>query len=420
MAEKTKKTSISPSKSKTTKNGKTASQKQTKPKKQTEVFVFPKLKATIFLVIALIFAFGFFYQDIAERFLNTQIFGTNISTTLEEDGLKVHFIDVGQGDATAIEFPNGKTMLIDAGEAQYADEIHDYLTSSLFKQDGQLVIDYFLLTHSDSDHAGGAKFVLEQYVVNTIYRPKIYTNQEVIEQGLQNVAKHDTITYQNFVHYSKIETNQWGQPSQIIYNEVNLEISEGDAHILFLSPSNDSYGESKYNEHSPILLITYKGKRIVLTGDATIESEQEVLNYLGNVTYDIDVLKLGHHGSNTSTSLAFLEAFQPEYIIVSVGPKSTYGHPSDVVIQRLYSFGIASHNLYTTYNHGNIVVGVSENETQEVLLAIVSGVQPEKLWITWWQFSGAVLVVVFCILFASEMKQVNAIYKKTKKKAKSI
>lgn len=412
------------SKKPSTKQKTAAAKKRTQPNKKTpntlskkaaaqkQKAVLLKIKATVFIAVCVVLLFGFFYADQAERFINFNVFGSTISTEIATDGLKVHFMDVGQADAIAIEFPNGKTMLIDSGLGNTTSSMHTYLTSNVFTNGKALVFDYFLLTHSDADHAGGAKFVFENYVVNNIYRPKIYTLQEQEEAELTGVAVHNTLTYQNFVNYANNELDENQNPSQIVFSEVNLQIIEEEVSILFLSPLSNYYGPQKFNEHSPILLLEYKEKRIMLTGDATVQNEQEVLANLGGYYYDIDVLKLGHHGSKTSTSDEFIKAFTPEYIIISVGSKSKYGHPSDSVLDILAQNGILSHKIYTTFEHGTIVVGVSENEQSEVVLAIVSGYTPEKPWIEWWQFSLAVALAVGAALFATELQHLKAKAKK--------
>ncbi|MFA6860173.1 MAG: MBL fold metallo-hydrolase [Clostridia bacterium] len=386
-----------------------------KSNKKTNL-VFPKVKTLIFLIFCLALATGFFFSEIIEKFVNFSFFENNISASISDDGLKVHFIDVGQADAIAIEFPNGKHMLIDAGESKTTTQMNNYLTSTVFTNGEEKVFDYFLLTHSDADHSGGAKFVFENYVVNKIFRPKIYTEQEVTQQSLTNVAVHNTNTYKNFVSYANAEIDENGSSSEIVFSTVNIDFNEGGARVLFLGPIKDFYGATKYNEYSPIVLVEYEEKRILLTGDATIENELEIIDVLGEYCYDVDVLKVGHHGSSSSTSEEFLDAFKPEVAIISVGPKSEYGHPSDTILDRLNENGINDSNIYTTFVNGTIVVGVYRNEISEVVIGIVCGYTNEQPWISFWQIYVLTIVVAFGFMFSSEIKQYNTIYKKVKRK----
>lgn len=235
--------------------------------------------------------------------------------------MKVHFLDVGQGDSIFIELPDDKTMLIDASEKEYADKITTYIYSC-----GYSSLDYVVATHPHSDHIGGMADVIGSFSVgNVILSP----------------ATHTTNTYTNML--TAIDKSG----AKVTLGVAGTEIfSDGDLSAVVIAPVTEDY--SDLNNSSVMVMLTYGDKKFLFTGDA--EEEEEC-----TVTADVkcDVLKVGHHGSSTSTGSAFLTAASPEYAVISCGMGNSYGHPHTETIDKLKKAGI---NIYRTDLQGNIVM----------------------------------------------------------------
>ena len=235
--------------------------------------------------------------------------------------MKVHFLDVGQGDSIFIELPDDKTMLIDASEREYADKITTYIYSC-----GYNSLDYVVATHPHSDHIGGMADVIGSFGVgNVILSP----------------ATHTTKTYTNML----TAIDQSG--AKVTLGTAGTEIfSDGDLSAAVIAPVTEDY--SDLNNSSVMIMLTYGEKKFLFTGDAEEEEER-------TVTADIkcDVLKVGHHGSSTSTGSAFLTAASPKYAVISCGTGNSYGHPHTETIDKLKKAGI---NIYRTDLQGDIVM----------------------------------------------------------------
>lgn len=243
------------------------------------------------------------------------------ANNLDSEEMKVHFIDVGQGDSIFIELPNTKTMLIDAAEKEYADRITNYIYSC-----GYNTLDYVVATHPHSDHIGGMADVIGAFnVENVILSP----------------ATHTTKSYTNML----TAIDQSGAKVKI--GVAGTEIfSDGDLSAVVIAPVTEDY--SDLNNSSVMVMLTYGDNKFLFTGDAEEEEER-------TVTADVkcDVLKVGHHGSSTSTSRAFLTAASPEYAVISCGMGNSYGHPHTETIDKLKKAGI---NIYRTDLQGDIVM----------------------------------------------------------------
>jgi len=255
-----------------------------------------------------------------------------ISNVLKEDvdKLIVHYIDVGQGDSTFIEFPNQETMLIDAGESEYGK-----LVSSYIKSFGYSKIDYLIGTHPHSDHIGGLKTVVNSFDLGTIYMPK---------------ATSTTSTYLNLLKAIdnkglKIKTAKKGV--EVLKTE--------DLTVSILAPIEDEY--SNLNNYSIVLKITYKDRSFLFTGDA----EKEVEDVL-SLDIKSDIIKIPHHGSDSSSSIDFVKKVDATYGIVSVGKDNSYDHPSKDILKRWMDSGCT---IYRTDEEGTIVV-TTDGESVEV------------------------------------------------------
>lgn len=238
-----------------------------------------------------------------------------------DDKIISHYIDVGQGDASFIEFPNGEVMLIDAGIASSSEKIIEYIQSLGYNQ-----IDYVIVTHPHADHIGGMAEVIKAFDIGTIYMPKAVSTSKTYENLLETIKDKGL----------SIKTGKAG---------VNV-LQEENLTIEMLAPNQDKY--SSLNNYSIVLKITYGNTSFLYTGDAEELSEKEIT---GNV--EADVLKVGHHGSDTSSSEEFLEKVNPKYAIISVGEDNSYGHPASNTIEKLEKY---TNHIYRTDLNGTIVV----------------------------------------------------------------
>lgn len=245
---------------------------------------------------------------------------TTISTSGSE--MRVHFIDVGQGDSILIQSPNGKTMLIDGGIKGEGDNVVAYI-----QQQGVSKLDYVVATHPDADHIGGLIAVL---------------NSISIENFIDSGKVHTSQTYEEMITLISDKNIPYIVPT--IGQQIALD-DELDIKVL-----NADESASDNNEASIVLKITYGDVSFLLTGDAGIEMEQQMM---ATQNVQATILKAGHHGSNTSSAPAFIEAVSPQVTILSYGQDNKYGHPHFEVIESLRAVGS---KVYGTAEEGHIVV----------------------------------------------------------------
>ena len=284
--------------------------------------------------------------------------------TVSNDVMRIHFIDVGQGDCTFIQFPDGKNMLIDGGEDRYAQTVANYLSNL-----GVNTINILLATHQDADHIGCVDNIFSQFTVEYCFRPYVYYSGEYkdefdsafnVKATADNYKNSTTKTYYNFLksvldegcNYSYFNRSS-DFKQEILFNDQSYFYE-----VDFLTPTAkvENIGYSDANDYSPILTISYGGFTAMFTGDAGEEVEEELLNYYSEVP-NVDLLKAGHHGSSTSSSVDFLQAVSPEYVLFSCGLNNEYGHPTKQTVDRVTS--VAGALVYRTDMQGNIVFTVN-------------------------------------------------------------
>ena len=253
---------------------------------------------------------------------------TSASTTTEpvveitefSDEMKVHFIDVDQGDSTFIELPNGEAMLIDAGEADQGDKVVTYIYTQ-----GYDTIDYVVATHAHSDHIGGLPVVLDSFNIGNFYMTSAVATTSIYEDML-NAADESGATVHDVM------------AGDIIYDEANLLIEVVAPKVI----DND-----EHNNNSVVIKLTYGDDKFLFTGDAEKSEEDGIWTNI-----KCDVLKVGHHGSDSSSSSNFLKKVEPSYAVISCGFHNSYGHPTDDVLKRLDDRNI---DVYRTDLQGTIV-----------------------------------------------------------------
>lgn len=239
--------------------------------------------------------------------------------------LKVHFLNVGQADCILLELPNNQKMIVDAGNNEDKDTIISYIDSLGIKR-----FDYLVGTHPHEDHIGSLDSLINTYEIGSIYMPNISSNTKTFEDVLLAVKNKG------------LKINAPTPGSYILNDNQGLSIQ-------VLAPNCNNYED--LNNYSIVLKVKYKDTAFLLTGDAEEISENEILSK----GYDVkaNVLKVGHHGSSSSTSQRFLNKVNPKYAVISVGQDNKYGHPHDETIAKLNSAGV---QVLRTDTDGTIVI----------------------------------------------------------------
>lgn len=235
--------------------------------------------------------------------------------------LKIHFINVGQADSILLQ-QGSQNMLIDAGNNGDSNTIKSYLDSQGVKE-----LQYFVGTHAHEDHIGSADYILNSFKVGKVYFPKQQAN---------------TKTYTDFINAAKSKVGGLTAPN------VGDTFKLGDATCTILAPNSASYEDA--NDYSIVIKVQFGDNKFLLTGDAQATSEMEMVKK--GLDLKADLLKVGHHGSKTSTSANFLSAVAPKYAVVSVGKGNTYGHPAQGTMDRFKGAGVS---IYRTDECGTIV-----------------------------------------------------------------
>lgn len=246
--------------------------------------------------------------------------GNNKAENGKSERMEVHFIDVGQGDATLISC-DGHFMLIDAGDYSKGTAIQNYLQKQKVKK-----LDYLILTHPDSDHIGGAPVIISKFQIDKVF--------------VSNYEK-DNKTYLKLIQALDNKRLKCTTP------EVGSQYSLGTAVITILAP-NGKYDNP--NDASIALLIQNGENTFLFTGDAGEDAEQDILKT--GIDLSADVYKAGHHGSKTSTSQSFFEAVKPSCAVISCGEDNSYGHPH---AQTLNTFRMNGVKVYRTDEAGTII-----------------------------------------------------------------
>lgn len=365
------------------------------------LFIFIVAVILVIVVAAVIIYFA--APDVFDKILaafddKSQSQGTTDPPLVRGEGeLMVHFIDVGQGDCILILFPDGKDMLIDCANynnsSDYRTETLDYIGD--YVTDGQL--DYLMLTHCDSDHVYFMDEVLEEYRVSNVFMPNVLATHDEVESANIDEAKLDMFTDKDTVEtacYADFFVGALTEPDCNIYLNVDPDentnaivitddgVQDPDApdtdatyRLTFYCPTQEYYDESnlgsaeKKNAISPIGILEYNGFRLVLTGDSNEINEPTFVERVGG-NLDCDVLKVGHHGSETSSTEEFLDAIDCEYAVISCNAEgNTFYHPRQTTLDRFVERDMT---IYRTDNNGNIVLTVRDESDFEFTCEVQS------------------------------------------------
>lgn len=244
-------------------------------------------------------------------------------TEIDDLDLEVHFIDVGQADSILIKKGN-ESMLIDAGNNWDGEIVVDYI-----KQQDIKSLKYVIGTHPHADHIGGLDDVIDYFEIGKIIMPNAIATTKTFEDVVDSISRKGlTIT----------------EP------KVGQQYDLNGAKIIILAPNEEKY--SNLNNYSVVVKIVNGANTFLFAGDAEEISEKEILDKNKEILKS-DILKLGHHGSITSTTQDFLDAVNPKYAVITVGKENRYGHPDQEILDRLKNKGI---KVYRTDLNGTIIV----------------------------------------------------------------
>ena len=265
----------------------------------------------------------------------TEVTYTKTETTEKKSSLKVHFINVGQGDSILIQTPEGNTMLIDGGPRDSGAKLISYLKKQVVNK-----INVMVATHPHEDHIGGLINVINSFMVDN-----------VIDSGV----RHTTKTYKDYL--TTIQSKD--------INYVNWTVGqqfEFGKNITFTIVGPTTKNSSDLNNSSIVIFFKYNKNTFLFAGDAESTEEGKIISSKANI--NSDVLKVGHHGSDSSCCSKFLKAVSPTIAVISSGKSNSYGHPNDLTLKNLTNIGA---KIYRTDLTGNIVIESDGNTTTVTL-----------------------------------------------------
>ena len=272
----------------------------------------------IILLLAVVATYIFTTVDIGSLFSSL----TGPTSVKSQGSCEVHYINVGQGDSTLI-LTDKSAVLIDAGTTESGNSVAAYVKNRT------KTIDYMILTHPHEDHIGGASYVIENIEVRNIIMPDITADSASFDRLLLAIEKSN---------------------SKTIAAEKGMGFTAGGLRIEILSPPADKIYEDT-NNMSIVSRITFKNSSFLFTGDAEAAVEYDLLSSGQNLRSDI--LKVGHHGSSTSSCEDFIKAVSPKFAIISCGKGNTYGHPHSEVTKILKKYNIQT---FRTDKDGTVVL----------------------------------------------------------------
>jgi len=277
-----------------------------------------KINYNKFLILIIMILVVYLYKNVSYSNFNSVENNNSINNTNILDELDIYFIDVGQADSIYIKSGNSN-VLIDAGNNEDGKLLVKYLSSL-----GVSSFDYVFGTHAHEDHIGGLDDVIDNFDIKNFYMPDKISTSKTFEDVLDSLEKKSI----------KFSTPNIGDE----YNIDNAKLT-----VLYLDSK-----ASNYNDSSIVLRLDYGSKCALFMGDASNSVEENLLNK--NISCDI--LKVGHHGSRTSSSDEFIKEVNPSYAVISVGVGNSYGHPTSEALNILEKYNV---KVYRTDEEGTII-----------------------------------------------------------------
>ncbi|MCH5193774.1 MAG: MBL fold metallo-hydrolase [Oscillospiraceae bacterium] len=292
------------------------------------------------LVILVILGVGFFYGAQLE-FGDKDIPESAVNSFIEKDAdLEIHFIDVGQGDCSLIMWEDN-AMLIDCGERENSDSVLKYI-----KKQGVERLDYIIATHPHSDHIGGMGDIISAMDVDKVIAPRVSSE-----------LTPTTKTYERFIQALRDKGQKLTAAKPGTVYTFKTEGEKKPPSFEVLAPVDD-YDD--LNNYSVVIRLDYGNTSYLFTGDAESKAEKGILKSGADV--DADVMKMGHHGSSTSSSEEYLEAVSPDICIIQCGVGNSYGHPHAETVEKIEEMGA---KWYSNDRNGNIIV-YSDGESIQI------------------------------------------------------
>jgi len=251
----------------------------------------------------------------------------------QTQNLRIHFLDVGEGDSILIQTPKGKAVLVDTGNLITGFKVVKYL-----QKNGIQDLDYLILTHPHLDHIGGTFFILQMINVK-----KIYDNGQDLNQLIEL-----------FDVYRWYEQLVRENDSYRVLKSGDKFLVDGVKFKVIWPPYPFVF--SDFNTNSLVIMVEYKKFRCLLSGDLTELGENELLK--SGIDIKADILKVAHHGSKDASSKGFLKAVSPNISIISVNKDNIRGYPSEEILRRLKDLGV---KIYRTDLNGDIIITVEES-----------------------------------------------------------
>ena len=289
-----------------------------------------------FCIVILLGLLSFLFKPWETFDQNTDVGNTS---TLDQNQLQVHYIDVGQADAILVRVPTEsgmKNMLIDAG-SPLRQSSKDKITTDYLADLGIDTLHYMIITHPHFDHASAAAEVIEAVTIENLILPECEATQAFW------IDMFEAMEAKNL---------------EYIPSEVGDTYQIGDASFEVLAPLDVSKVK-EINDYSIVIRLDYGETSFLFTGDAESVSESEMLNQYTAADLGADVLKVSHHGSSTSSTQRFLDLVDPDYAVISCGVDNSYGRPHSAVIDRLHARKLA---LFRTDTQGTIVLKTDGKE----------------------------------------------------------
>lgn len=282
-----------------------------------------KILNTIIILLLVLISLAYTKKELVDNKENTN--EKAVSTLKTNSNLEVYYFDVGQADSILIR-ENDNNILIDAGNNEDGEKLVNYLKNDLNIEKFNMVVG----THPHEDHIGGLDNVIDSFDIDTILMPNATSTSKTFENVLDSIEKKDY---------------------KITVPKINEEFNYNNINIKVLYTGTD---EKDLNNTSIVLKLTYQNNKFLFMGDATSKVEKKLLNE------DIksDVLKIGHHGSEYSTTKNFLDKVNPQYAIIEVGKNNTYKHPKEITLDKLNKKNI---KIYRTDIDGTIKVASDGN-----------------------------------------------------------